>query len=213
MDAQSEQQVLLEFFKALAEPDRLRIAGRLACGPATVPALAAELEIAPSECARHAGRLAALGLISEDASERPPVYQLDESWLREISRSLLDSPRSRALNGATNERSRVLASFFRDGRLLSIPTGDARKLIVLGEITAKFDAARTYTEREVSAVLKHVYEYDYVTLRRMLVDFCFLNRAGGVYWVGEGRRDPSAAPIPVGQGSSHDVDSTGPEAG
>ena len=196
--APPDEGFLLEFFKTLSDPDRLRIAGRLVCGPATVTALAGELGLQPRDCARHLTRLTALGMVNEVSDSLPPRYELNEQWLREMSQGLLDSPRSRALNGATDDRSRVLAAFLRDGRLLGIPSGDARKLVVLGEVAARFDTGRTYTEREVSAMLKEIYEYDYATLRRMLVDFCFLNRANGVYWVGEGRRDPLAVPIPVG---------------
>jgi hypothetical protein len=188
-----QDSLLLDFFKALAEPARLRIAARLAGGPASVPALAVELGIPVRDCARDVRQLVDLGLVREDGNQRPPVYQLDKDWLRERSRTMLDSPRSRALAGASDERSRVLASFFRAGRLLAIPTGDLRKFIVLDEVARRFEAGRTYTEQEVSALLKEVYEYDYVSLRRLLVDFHYLNRNQGVYWIGEGRRDPAAA--------------------
>lgn len=199
--AQIEQDAfLLDFFKTLADPARLRIAGRLIAGDASISELAAELGVPIRECMRHVAQLVELGLVYEQRDRRPPVYHLDEQWLRDRSRSLLDSPRSRALAGATDDRSRVLASFFRDGRLLSIPTGDLRKFIILDAIAGHFESGRTYTEREVNAVLKAIYEYDYVTLRRLLVDFHYLNRSyldssDGVYWVGEGRRDPTALPL------------------
>ncbi|HTE85420.1 MAG TPA: DUF2087 domain-containing protein [Dehalococcoidia bacterium] len=70
---------------------------------------------------------------------------------------------------------------------------------MLSEVARLFASGRTYTEREVSVRLKEMYEYDYVTLRRLLVDFCFLNRADGVYWVGEGRRDPAVSPSRAGE--------------
>jgi hypothetical protein len=193
----SQDARLLDFFRALADMDRLRIAVRLADEAATLPSLAGDLRIPARECARHLSLLTALGLVEEDTSVSPPRYQFSECWLREASRSVLDSPRSRALNGASDDRSRVLASFFRDGKLLSIPTGDTRKEIVLSEIASNFDVERTYSEREVSAILKDIYAYDFVTLRRLLVDFHYLNRSGGVYWVGEGRRDPGTAPLPL----------------
>src|SRR5579875_960294 len=132
-----EQRFLLDFFKALAEPARLRIAAQLAEAPATIPEIAAALGIPARECSRAVTQLVELGLVRADPESRPPAYALDEGWLRERSRVLLDSPRTRALAGATDDRSRILASFFRDGRLLAIPTGDARKHVILDEIARR----------------------------------------------------------------------------
>lgn len=185
----SEEALLLDFFKALSDPLRLRLAGRLAEGPATLSELALAARTAPADCLRGLERLTGLGLVRREREGGAAVYRLDERWLQERASALLDSPRSRAQAGATDERSRVLASFVRDGRLLAIPTGDQRKLVILDLVARRFDAERTYTEREVNEVLKDFYAYDYVTLRRLLVDFHFLNRAEGVYWVGQGRRD------------------------
>jgi ArsR family transcriptional regulator, arsenate/arsenite/antimonite-responsive transcriptional repressor len=191
--------LLLDFFRALADRDRVRIAGRLAEEPSTLAVLAVALHIPARDCARHMALLTALGLVEEDNTASPPVYRFAERRLREASKIVLDSPRSRALNGATDDRSRVIAAFFRDGRLLSIPTGDARKEIVLTEIAEVFEEGRAYSEREVSAILKEIYAYDFVTLRRLLVDFHYLNRSDGIYWIGAGRRDPEVAPLPLSQ--------------
>jgi DNA-binding transcriptional ArsR family regulator len=193
--------LLLEFFKALSDPVRIRLAGRLAAGPCDLATLASDLALPLRDCSKHLARLVDLGIVTEDSSCRPHRYSLDDAWLRERSEALLDSPRSRALAGATDDRSRVLASFFDGERLRSIPTGDARKLIILSEIARHFQSERTYSEREINGVLKEVYEYDFVTLRRLLVDFHFLNRDSGVYWVGEGRRDPSRVPLDADAGS------------
>ena len=110
-------------------------------------------------------------------------YRWDESRVRKESAAVLGSPRMRELAGATDERSRVLASFFREGRPLRMPTGEKRRLIVLEEFARRFEADRTYTEREVNEIIKVVYD-DYTTIRRWLVDYVFLNRERGVYWVG-----------------------------
>lgn len=65
------------------------------------------------------------------------------------------------------------------------PAGDQRKLIILRELANRFAAGRSYSEREVNEILKPVYA-DYTTLRRALVDYHFMNRDRGVYWLGEG---------------------------
>jgi hypothetical protein len=119
-------------------------------------------------------------------------YALDAEGLRRRAREALDSPRTRALAGATDDRSKVLATFIRDGRLTGWPTGDQRKLYILDAIAARFEHGRTYTEREVNAVLAELFD-DYTTLRRALVDYHYMNRDRGVYWLGEGREACAAA--------------------
>lgn len=194
-----ERAFLYAFFKVLADPTRLQIAGRLAAGPATTATLAGDLGIPLRDMTRQLRRLVEFGIVLEQPDGGRGTYYLAEGWLRARSAALLDSPRTREQAGATDERTRVLASFLRDGRLISIPTHDQRKLVVLSEIAGRFQGGRTYDEREVNEILKEVYEYDYVTLRRMLVDYHFLNREHGVYWVSEGRREEPTAPLPPSQ--------------
>jgi DNA-binding transcriptional ArsR family regulator len=180
---------LLEFFKALAEPARLRVAGLIAAEPLTAGEVAARAGVPTATARKHLAHLEAAGLAAVEGRGAAARYRLAERRLREMAARLLDSPRARALAGATDDRSRVLAAFFRDGRLLALPVGERRRLIVLEEIASRFASGRTYTEREVNEILKGFHP-DYTTLRRWLVDHVFLNRHRGVYWVGEGRRPP-----------------------
>lgn len=53
----------------------------------------------------------------------------------------------------------------------------------LREITKLFQAAQSYTEKEVNQILKEVYD-DHITLRRFLIEYGFLERKpdGSQYW-------------------------------
>lgn len=178
---------LLDFFKALADPARLRIAGLIAAEPLTAVEAGVRGGAGTAAALKHLTRLEAAGLAQVEGEGAGARYRLNEGQLRRLAAELLDSPRVRALAGATDERSRILASFFREGRLLRLPTGDRRRLVVLEEIARQFHTGRTYTEREVNEILKRLYP-DYTTIRRWLVDYVLLNRHQGVYWVGEGLR-------------------------
>lgn len=179
----SDAEFLLVFFKALAEPARLRVAGLLAAGPATPRAVAAALDLPLQQVVKHLARLEEAGIVAAlDDGQRA----LNERDLRAWAREALPSPRMLGLADATDERGKVLARFYRNGRLTGFPTGDARKLIILENLAARFESGRVYTEREVNDVLKAVFD-DYTTLRRALVDYRFMNRERGVYWLGEGR--------------------------
>lgn len=68
-------------------------------------------------------------------------------------------------------------------RLKRLPAKVSKKLVVLEAVAALFTPGRTYTQKEVNALLEEVYP-DPVTLRRDLIDFRFLRRTddGGAYW-------------------------------
>ena len=179
--------VFVDFFKALANTERLRVAAAIADGPRTASEVAAALVLPVRAVINHLGTLTASGFALVEGVGTNARYTWNESRVRGIAAEHLESPRARALAGATDERSRVLAAFLRDGRLERFPAGEARKQVILEYIAERFESGRTYTEKEVNASLREFAD-DYTTIRRALVDRVFLNRENGVYWVGEGRR-------------------------
>jgi hypothetical protein len=56
--------------------------------------------------------------------------------------------------------------------------------VILQTIAAVFERNKTYSEREINAILAEIYD-DYVTLRRYLIDYGFLGRTAGgrEYWL------------------------------
>lgn len=84
------------------------------------------------------------------------------------------------------EHETVLKSYFKQGLLgplHSLPSKQKRKLIVLKNIIEDFKYGQKYNEKEVNNVLKLRYP-DYVTLRRLLIEYGFLEREvdGSIYW-------------------------------
>jgi hypothetical protein len=82
----------------------------------------------------------------------------------------------------------VLERFFRDGRLVLMPTRRAKRLVVLDHVAQLFELGRTFPEHEVNALLAPIHP-DVAALRRYLVDERFLTRDGGVYWRSGGSVD------------------------
>lgn len=77
---------------------------------------------------------------------------------------------------------RVLASFLgADGRLHTIPTRRAKRLVVLDHLAQQFEPGERYPETEVNARLRRFHD-DVAALRRYLVEESFLTRECGVYW-------------------------------
>ena len=84
---------------------------------------------------------------------------------------------------------RVLRNFLTDnGRLHTIPTKRAKRLVVLDHIAQSFEPGRTYQEQEVTAIIEQFHP-DYAALRRYLVDDQFLTREDNVYWRSGGTFD------------------------
>jgi len=92
-------------------------------------------------------------------------------------------------NVTDEENEAILKKYFpegADGPLLKFPLKQKLKLVVLREIAKRFNSGRLYDEKEINLQLKAVYD-DYVTLRRYLIDYGFLDRKpdGSQYWLKE----------------------------
>lgn len=67
--------------------------------------------------------------------------------------------------------------------LKAFPPKEKRKIVVLNVIARQFSPAQKYSEAEVNAILKPIYD-DYATIRRYLISYGFLDRTrdGSAYW-------------------------------
>ncbi|HEX2883135.1 MAG TPA: DUF2087 domain-containing protein [Candidatus Limnocylindria bacterium] len=72
-------------------------------------------------------------------------------------------------------------AFVRDGRLTSLPRRPLMLRAACAFLADRFETGRRYAEREVNAILADDAP-DPATLRRLLVDHGFLQRAAGTYW-------------------------------
>jgi len=171
--------------RALADPERLAIAGALARADATADDLSTSLGIALARTRRHLTRLAAAGVARLLDDRR--TYRLDPETLRWAAEQV-GPPREAGLplGAADAEEEHVLRTFFRDGRLTEIPAKRSKRRIVLERIALEFEPGERYDEREVNAIVGRFYT-DHAALRRSLVDEGFLAREAGEYWRAGGR--------------------------
>jgi len=176
-----------DILRALADPERLAIAGLLARGDRTAAALADQLELPVKRLRQHLTRLTAAGVVR--LAQDRQVYRLDPETLRWAA-GQVGPPREAgmALGAATEDEEAVLRTFFRSGRLTEIPTKRSKRLVVLERIALEFEPGRRYEEKEVNAEVGRFFN-DFAALRRYLVDEGFLDRDHGVYWRAGGRVD------------------------
>lgn len=85
---------------------------------------------------------------------------------------------------AEAEHRRALGRFLRDGLVVSVPARRKARVHVLLHLLSLFPAGRTYTEPEVNDVLRPVVE-DWAFWRRELVEYGYLQRDAGRYWLPE----------------------------
>jgi hypothetical protein len=157
-----------DILRALADPERLRIAGALAGGGG-------------------GGAANPAGIARLQPDRR--TYRLDAETLRWAAEQVGPPREAGIALGAANEgEEAVLRAFFRDGRLTEIPTKASKRRIVLERVALAFEPGVRYDEREVNVIVA-AFHRDHASLRRYLVDEGFLAREGGVYWRSGGRVD------------------------
>ena len=176
-----------EIVRALADRDRLAIAGLLARQDRTADELAAQLDLAVRRVKSHLGKLTAAGVVQVGQDRR--TYGLDGDTLRHAA-ELAGPPRDAglALGAANDDEENVLRTFVRSGRLTEIPMKRTKRRIVLERIALEFEPGRRYDEKEVNVIVGGFFN-DHASLRRYLVDEGFLDRDHGTYWRAGGRVD------------------------
>ena len=175
------------FFKALADPNRLRIVGLLAEQPLSVEQLAYMLSVRPSTVSHHLAQLSAAGLVSARAVSYYNLYQLESAALEHMAQRLLSRQElarmASAVDTGAYDRKVVSDYSLPDGRLKIIPAQRKKLEAILAYLARFFTPGQRYTEKQVNEVLAR-FHTDVATLRRELVGAHLLVRTstGGDYW-------------------------------
>ncbi|WP_310602328.1 DUF2087 domain-containing protein [Anaerosporobacter sp.] len=81
-------------------------------------------------------------------------------------------------NISDQEREKTIATYMdENGALKQFPAKEKKKIILLGEIIKNFKNNTEYTETEVNRILKRIYEVDFPTIRRALIEYGFMDRS------------------------------------
>jgi len=170
---------------AITNPTRLKILGLLYTRRRSTVELARETGEKLSVVGRHIAKLREAGLLvdqgrtdrSEICIDEPAITARLTAFQAAVRRLTNTIPRKRPRSGDA----RVLSSFVKDGRLISIPAVLAKKRVVLRWVVERFEETRRYPEREVNKILGAVHP-DFASLRRELIDHGYMRRAEGHYW-------------------------------
>ncbi|AFY50026.1 hypothetical protein Nos7524_4267 [Nostoc sp. PCC 7524] len=185
-------QILLQFFKALADESRLKILGILANQECSVEELAALMQLKEPTVSHHLAKLKELNLVTMRPEGNSRIYQLDSEVLQSISKEILSPEKIASLIEDVDTEaweSKVLNNYLepdtstQEGvkRLKEIPASRKKRLVILKWLVSKFDLGVQYPEHEVNEILKR-YHPDCATLRRELISYQLMARENGVYW-------------------------------
>lgn len=167
----------IDLCKLLLDEDRLRLIGLIALEPMSQTDLMARSSIKAGVLARHLYQLQEARLIGQQRIDGVDRFVLNGERVLELKRQLFAAP---AEEKPKSEEEEVLSRFVENGRLAQLPAQPGKLLIVLKWLAQEFHTGVDYPERTVNEMLdKHA--SDYATLRRLLIDYQFLTRSGGIY--------------------------------
>jgi len=161
----------------LADDDRRKVLAAIELGAATIDDVASAASLPATRAAKAAGRLAEAGLVVQVDGG---LVVVTESF-RAAAREALSRPASTEHQDLPDADRKVMSAFVQDGRLTSIPTTHAKRMVVLDWLAQDFEPGRRYSEAMVNLIIGKRHP-DTAALRRYLVDHEFLDRAAGEYW-------------------------------
>jgi len=178
---------LVQFFKALADENRLKIVGLLARESYSGEQLAAILGVKPATISHHLARLAKAGLVSAKTDGHFKLYELRLDAIHALAERLLAKdtlPQAAAdLDVEAYDRKVVKDFTRRDGSLKEIPAAQKKLLAVLRHVVRAFQPGRVYSEKHVNLKLAR-FHADTASLRRYLISYKLMERDadGARYW-------------------------------
>lgn len=173
---------MLDFVKALSDPDRLRIVGLLSQGGATREQVAERLKLSPKDSLNHLAFLEFVGAIHQEDG----LYSLNDERLAVMAKEKLAEQRPVFVpDEALDKKSKKVlkAHLNADGSIKQVPLQPVKLKPILDYLIQFFEFDVTYTEKEINTIIRRFNE-DTAGLRRDLVDAGMLAREsdGSKYW-------------------------------
>ena len=173
---------IIDFLKAMADVDRLRIIGVLAQGKTKRDDIANQLHIPVRDAFQHLSFLKYVGIVEETDG----LYTLNLKKLEEMSRNQLYEGKEEYTPAPDlDEKSRnvLVACLGADGTIKRLPSQVSQLKVILEYLIQAFTPGLNYSEKEVNTIIRR-FHVDVSGLRRDLVDAGLLarERDGSRYW-------------------------------
>ena len=179
---EADVQVLLAFFKAMANESRLRIVGLLAERERSVQELAQLLDLKEPTVSHHLAVLKELGVVTSRPEGVVRWHALKPEAITDIAKSMFEQQDLGALTAPVPAKDeRAIAPFLKpDGSLTRLPASRRKRWLLYRRFIEDFAAGRAYPEGEVNEILQRRH-WDCATMRREMIGWRMLAREGGVY--------------------------------
>ena len=173
---------ILDFVKAMADADRLRIIGVLARRRANKSEIAGRLNMPLRDVVDHLSFLEHVGVISLKNN----LYELNIDKVEGLARDYLreEKPVYVPSPDLDEKTRKVLVSCLNpDGTIKKLPPQPGKLKVILDYLIQAFTPGVNYTEKEVNTIIRR-FHVDVSGLRRDLVDAGLLarERDGSRYW-------------------------------
>ena len=173
---------LLDFVKAMADVDRLRIVGILAQENAGQVKIAGHLNMPLRDVVDHLAFLEHVGVVTLNND----LYELNTRKLENLARAQLheEKPEYVPAPDLDKKSRKVLTSCLNpDGTIKQLPPQPGKLRVILEYLIQVFTSGVNYTEKEVNTIIRR-FHVDVSGLRRDLVDASLLDRErdGSRYW-------------------------------
>lgn len=172
---------MLDFVKAMSNPNRLRIIGLLSQNPLSRAEITARLNLSPKEALNHLTFLEHVGAVLQTEE----IYTLNDDKLAALAREKLAEKRPVFIPAPDlDEKSKKVlkAHLNADGSIKQIPA-QPKLQAILNYLVGFFEFGTNYTEKEVNTIIRR-FHIDTAGLRRDLIEAGLLNREsdGSRYW-------------------------------
>lgn len=162
---------------ALADSSRRSVFAAVQLGAAHVDEVVVAAGLSATQVGKALGKLVDVGMVVVEDGQ----LTIAGGVFQHAARVALECPASSEHDSLSAEDRKVMTAFVVDGRLRSIPSASAKRLVVLDWLAQLFEPGRQYSEAMVNLALGQRHA-DTAALRRYLVDEGFLDREAGVYW-------------------------------
>lgn len=162
---------------ALADARRRSVFAAVQLGAAHAGDVVAATGLSPAHVGKALGKLVDVGMVVVHDGH----LAIAGGVFQQAARAALRRPVSSEHNSLPPGHRKVMNAFVVDGRLQSIPSTTARRMVILDWLAQLFEPGQQYSEAMVNLTLGQRHA-DTAALRRYLVDEGFLEREAGVYW-------------------------------